>query len=229
MGGGHLSRGAGEPISLEAVFERFPASVRGALVVRGADPDPHQIQISEVSVIEAHGSGRSIRPVPLGPVTADVPPRGEVLVPFDIPFAGLDPGWYAVSAEVEVDGQRRIRGPAQGERRFVVPWPGGTVRRGKIEAGVRVDVAGQRAAEVEQVDCRADRAVVRWRAIGGRDPGDLRVLAAGRRLPHLGSSEGPEDERSTVVFPILRRYRQLAFELVRPRGGGRGRATLDLG
>jgi hypothetical protein len=211
------------------VFERFPASVRGAVVIRGADPDPHQVHLEAATVVEAHGTGRVVRPVDMEAATVDVAPRGEVLIPFDVAFADLDPGWYALAAEVVVDGVWRVRGPEE-PKRFSVPWPGGEVRRGQVPA----DVALGRNVVVEAVECRADRAVVRWRQGGAREepgPPTLRVLADGRRLPELDAHTDPSTEaRTTVVYPILKANRELTFELER-RGAGRGRpsATLPLG
>jgi hypothetical protein len=221
------------------VYERFPASVRGAVVVRGTDPEPHQIKLNELSVTEAHAPTRVAHPVPTGSVTVDVVPRGEVLIPFDVPFADLSPGWFTVVAEVVVDGQRRVRGP-EGGKRFAVPWPAEEVRRGTIAADVTIRVPGSDGAVVERVECKPDRAVVRWRhaARGSEeDPEfpDLRVLAGTRRLPGLESThDAATGARTTVVHPILKRHRRLTFELdrrIRPgRAAQRGKwsATLDL-
>jgi hypothetical protein len=208
-------------------------------VVRGGDPEPHQIRLHELSVTEAHALTRVAHPVPTGSVTVDVVPRGEVLIPFDVPFSDLLPGWYTVVAEVVVDGQRRVRGPDR-PTRFVVPWPADEVRRGTIPADVSIRVPGSEGAVVDRVDCKSDRAVVRWHhASGGSDEEpefpDLRVLAGTRRLPGLESThDAATGGRTTVVHPILKRHRRLTFELdrrVRPgRSAQRGKwsATLDL-
>jgi hypothetical protein len=208
-------------------------------VVRGGDPEPHQIRLHELSVTEAHAPARVAHPVPTGSVTVDVVPRGEVLIPFDVPFADLTPGWYTVVAEVVVDGQRRVKGPEH-HRRFVVPWPADEVRRGTIPAGVSIRVPGSEGAVVDRVDCKPDRAVVRWHhapAGSAEEPEfpDLRVLAGTRRLPGLESSHDTDTgARTTVVHPILKRHRRLTFELdrrIRPgRSAQRGKwsATIDL-
>jgi hypothetical protein len=109
-----------QPISVNVVFERFPASVRGAVVVRALDSQPHQIQLDAAEVVEADNLGRSVSPVSAEQATIDVAPHGEVLIPFDIPFAELPPGSYCVVAEVVVDGGLRIRGPERGGKRFSV-------------------------------------------------------------------------------------------------------------
>ena len=109
-----------QPISVDVVFERFPASVRGAVVVRALDTQPHQIYLEGAEVVEADSLGRTVSPVSAERATIDVAPHGEVLIPFDIPFNSLPPGAYCVMAEVLVDGSARIRGPEGGGKRFSV-------------------------------------------------------------------------------------------------------------
>ena len=109
-----------QPVSVGVVFERFPASVRGAVVVRGLDSQPHQIHLDSAEVVEAERIDRHVSWVSAENATLDVAPHGEVLIPFDIPFASLPPGSYCVVAEVLVDGSTRIRGPEDGGKRFSV-------------------------------------------------------------------------------------------------------------
>lgn len=109
-----------QPVSVGVVFERFPASVRGAVVVRALDSDPHQIYLDSAEVVEADRPDRHVSWVSAERATLDVAPHGEVLIPFDIPFSGLPPGAYCVVAEVLVDGGARIRGPEGGGKRFTV-------------------------------------------------------------------------------------------------------------
>jgi hypothetical protein len=229
----------GSAIAVDVVFERFPASIRGAVVVRGRDPEPHQIRLEELAVVEAHRPGRLAHEVPTGTVTVDVVPRGEVLVPFDVAFSELQPGWYSVAARVVVDGQREVQGPDEPSN-FLVPWPPEDVRKGIVDAGLTIRVPGSSGAVVERVDCKPDRAVVRWHHAPSPDPGmpefgELRVLAGSRRLPALDSSHDPATgARTTVVHPVLKRHRQLTFELDRrfrpgqPPQRGKWAARLDL-
>jgi hypothetical protein len=208
------------PVTVDTVFERFPASVRGAIVMRGVDPEPHQIRLELASVADPRG--KSVRDVALDETVVDIAPRGEILVPFDIPFAGLEPGWYRVWAEVQVDGQRRVRGPDRGKR-FLVPWPGDQVRRGPVDAGL--ELGG--GVAIRRLECRPDRATVRWHAPSG-EPGELRVIAEGERLPEIGASvDEASGDRGTVVYPILKHHRSLTFELQGPGRSGRT-GTLDL-
>jgi len=109
-----------QPIKVDVVFERFPASVRGAVVVRALDSEPHQIYLEAAEVVDAERLSRTVGPVSAEQATIDVAPHGEVLIPFDIPFNALPPGAYCVMAEVLVDGRERVRGPEGGGKRFSV-------------------------------------------------------------------------------------------------------------
>lgn len=224
---------------MDAVFERFPASVRGAIVVRGIDRDPHQVRLIEAGVVQV-GPSRTVRALELGRVTVDVAPRDRVMIPFEVPFADLDPGWYTVQAEVDVDGQESVRGPLEAERRFCVTWPSGVVRRGSVEAGARIKVPGSEGAAIDRLVCRADSAVVHWRHAAGDEPGmrefgDLKVSAGRRRLHVLDDEhEWSTGSRTTTIYPVLRDDDELVFELDRrhlpgkPAQRGRWSATLRL-
>jgi hypothetical protein len=219
------------PVAVDLVFERFPASVRGAVVVRGQDHQPHQVRVEGADVVEAHAPSRGIRPAAVTEATVDVPPRGEILVPVEVPFAGLDPGWYCVVADVVVDGTLRIRGPQGGGKRFLVPWPSSEVRRGEIRADLTISVPGSEGVKVERVECKTDRAIVRWRHAPGEEPefGTLKVLAGKRRLPELESDADPETgSRTTIVHPVPKKVDRLVFELDRGRRASRGRRSAEL-
>jgi hypothetical protein len=212
------------PVTVDLVFERFPASVRGAVVVRGRGSEPHQVRVAGADVVEAHAPSRPVRPAAVTAATVDVPPHGEVLVPVEVPFAGLNPGWYCVVADVVVDGSLRMRGPEGGGKRFLVPWPSSEVRRGEIRADLTISVPGSDGIRVEQVECKADRAIVRWRHAPGEEPqfGSLKVMAGKRRLPELESILEPETgNRTTIVHPVPKAADRLVFELDR-KGGARG-------
>jgi hypothetical protein len=122
-----------DPISVRARFERFPATVKGAFIFRGEDANPHQVVVgsARVAALGPGGSG----PVPMAPVTLDVVPHRDVFVPFELPLSDLEPGWYTLVCDVDVDGS-----PAtyDGGRRFSVPWPRATVRRGAVKVGREV-------------------------------------------------------------------------------------------
>jgi hypothetical protein len=198
---------AAEPISVRARFERFPATVKGAFIFRGEDPDPHQVVVAGGRVSPLGPGGSS--PMPLAPVTLDVVPHRDVFVPFELPLADLEPGWYTLVCDVEVDGS-----PAtfDGGRRFSVPWPRATVRRGQVKVGKRVRL-GEQTVEVEQVDCSGDSIKVSMRV---EPPGGvtLKLLADGRRLQVLEIEQDEDGGRvKATAYPLLRADEVLRIEL----------------
>jgi len=99
MAAGHLSRATEvndtrERVSIRASFERFPATVKGAFVLRGADRNPHQVRIDAARVREF--SGRGAVPIGLDPVTLDVAPNLDLFVPFEFGITELSAGWYGL-------------------------------------------------------------------------------------------------------------------------------------
>ncbi len=212
------------PVTVGVVFDTFPASVRGAVVVRGQDPEPHQIRLSGASVVEAHALARPVRSITVDEAVVDVAPHGEVLIPFDVPFAELRPGWYCVSALVVVDGSHRIQGPEGGGKRFVVPWPQEEVRRADLRPNLKVG-----SAVIERIECRADRTAVRWRPPSDAGEADLRVSAGSRRLPVVEVSDDPRTGfRTTITHPVPSRATHLTFEALQGAGRSRASASLDL-
>jgi hypothetical protein len=220
VGAGDLSDAPASAVSVDTVFDRFPASVRGAVVVRALDREPHQIRLVGAEVVPAHDLARSVQAVAADRATVDVAPHREVLIPFDVPFAGLDPGWYCVVAEVEVDGRSRLRGPDGGGKRFVVPWPSAEVRRADLR--LNLEVGG---AVIERVELKSDRTAVRWRPPADVPNARLRLRLGTRRLPVVEESDDRE-VRSTVAHPVPKRATRLDLEVA--AGTRRASATLDL-
>lgn len=70
------------PVSVRAHFERFPATVKGAFVVRGEDTDPHQVVFHEGRVVQFGGRGG--RALAMASATLDIPPRRDIFIPFEI-------------------------------------------------------------------------------------------------------------------------------------------------
>jgi hypothetical protein len=153
--------------------------------------------------------------MPLAPVTLDVVPHRDVFVPFELPLSDLEPGWYTLLCDVEVDGS-----PAtfDGGRRFSVPWPRATVRRGQVKVGKTVRL-GDQTVQVEQVDCTGDSIKVSLRV---DPPGGVtvRLLADGRRLQVLEMEADEEGGRAkATAYPLMRADEVLRIEL---KGRARG-------
>jgi hypothetical protein len=207
-------------------FERFPASMRGAFVMAGADGNPHAVHIESADVLRVPGG--PVKPVPVEDRQFDVAPARDLFVPFEVTVTELEPGWYRLVSSVRVDG-----GPVwtfEG-RPFTIPWPRNDVRRGVLVVGKRV-VAGGSQYEVERAELGPDAAVVVWRAVakgagGERDPdgGVATLIADGAELagiPHVPGAKAFEPrqpgERRSVSYPVPRAVRKLQV-VIRPPSG----------
>ena len=215
MGARNLSAA---PVAVDVVFERFPASIRGAVVVRGTDPNPHQVAVRSAYLVEAGSEGAAASPVELDLATVDLAPRAEVFIPFEVPVTSVGSGWYGVVAEVTVDGGLLLRSEVPGKL-FPVAWPTGSTRRGQLAVGEDIEVPGI-SLRVERIDLRTDRAIVRWTCSpAGAEPPveEVLVLADGVRLPVIEHG-GREADRTTTVYPVLREHRTLTLRVERARG-----------
>jgi len=105
-------------VAIRAHFEKFPATVKGAFVLRSADRDPHQVVLRSARVTELAGAGS--QPIDLQETTLDVAPKLDFFVPFEFPVTELGAGWYCLETECDVDGVATVVRP---ERRFAMAWP----------------------------------------------------------------------------------------------------------
>ena len=211
-----------EPISVRARFERFPATVKGAFILRGEDPDPHQVVFHEANV-EGIGLG-SAHPMPLQPVTLDVAPHRDVFVPFEMSVAELDPGWYTMTCALEVDGSVRTY---DGGRRFAVAWPRASVRRGQVKVNRAVGV-GDAKVVLEQLDCAGDSVRLHLR-VDPPGPVSVRLFADGGRLEVLETEVDETTGRGKVTaYPLMREHGALRIELRRKARGSEGAVEVRL-
>lgn len=201
------------PISVRARFERFPATVKGAFIFRGEDADPHQVVVTSARVA-AVGSGGSSA-LPLATVTLNVVPHRDVFVPFEFPVTELDPGWYTLVCDVEVDGTKATH---DGGSRFSVAWPRATVRRGPVEVRERISI-GDSVVRVEQIDCAGDSIKIPM-VVEPAAELSVKLSADGRRLQVLELELDPETGRGRVTaYPLLRSDEVLRIVV---KGRGRG-------
>jgi hypothetical protein len=211
-----------DAVSVRAHFERFPATVKGAFVVRGEDPDPHQIAIHAAHIVTADGA--RVRQVPLEPVTLDVAPHVDLFVPFELPLSELEPGWYGFECVADVDG---VSSEFQVTRRFLVPWPRATVRRGSVDIGEKLQ-GGTGTVAVERLECLVDQIKVHITADPPDEP-SLRLAADASPLPVLGVEMDMETGRGVVVaYPILRSHGRLRVELTGRGSSGAGVVEVPL-
>ena len=185
-------------VSIRAHFERFPATVKGAFVVRGEDANPHQVVLGPARIVPV--SGGEGRPIAIAESTLDIAPKQDVFVPFETPVTELEPGWYELECEVEVDG---VRATYPGGKRFSVPWPRASTRRGSVRIGKNVTVGAARVA-VEQLECAADHVTLTVRTT---PPTRVHVAltADGQALPEVDMERDDETGSARVTaYPIAK-------------------------
>jgi len=210
-----------EPIRVQTRFERFPASIKGAFVMAGADGNPHAVKIERAEVIRVPG-GPS-KPVPVEERAMDVAPARDLFVPFEVGVTDLEPGWYRLVSAVRVDAAQVWDFQS---RPFTIPWPRNDVRRGSypVDRTITVDRV---AFLVERVELGSDASVVVWRKksqkaekAGGGGEGEAIVMADGAELPLVpvvpgtrAFEPGLPGERRTVSYPVPRQARRLEVVL----------------
>lgn len=197
-----------QKVWIRAAYERFPATVKGAFVLRGVDRDPHQVVMRSARVVEA--AGRQARPIDLARAVIDVAPRLDFFVPFEFPITDLGAGWYGLECEVDIDGSPATEHPGT---RFSVPWPRATTRRGTVPVGRAVAPEGGPKVHIDQLDLGADSAKLQFSA---EERVDIRVVADGDRLASLEEEFDPETGKGRLtLYPALRTHSSIRIE-VRP-------------
>lgn len=198
-----------EPVSFRAVYERFPATVKGAFVLRGADGLPHQVRIEAARVAEC--AGRGSLDIPIDHTVIEAAPTLDTFVPFEIPTMELASGWYQLECDVIVDAVASLIRPGE---RFLMPWPRSAVRRGTVPLDTSSGSVG-----LEAVDFGGDSVRISFTA--ERAPG-LRLAVDGSPHPVLEIEFDEGSGRGRVVgYPVLRANEQLAIEV-------RGEAVVDV-
>ncbi len=206
-------------MTVRARFERFPATVKGAFVLRGEDRDPHLVSFVEGRV--AAVQGRDATPISMDRAVVDVPPHQDVFLPFEFSVTDLEPGWYGLECDLEVDG---VSATYPGGRRFAVAWPRGTVRRGSFPLGSGLALDDGTKISLEQLELAGDHASLRFRSEPPRSL-SVRVLADGARLAELEREADAETGKGSVMtYPVMRTQSTLRIEL---KGRG-GETSLDL-
>jgi hypothetical protein len=185
-------------LSVRARFERFPATLKGAFILRGDDPDPHQVVLGPARIVPV--TGGEGRPIAIPGSTLDIAPKQDVFVPFETPVTDLDPGWYDLEVEVEVDGARRAY---PGGRRFSIPWPRASTRRGSVRIGKEIRLGDVRV-KLERLECAADHVTV---AASTTPPTNVAVSlqADGTGVPVFEVALDPDSGAlRATAYPILK-------------------------
>jgi hypothetical protein len=219
------------PVAVRTRFERFPASVKGAFVLQGADGNPHSARFVEAAVARIPTGLK--KPVPLEDRVLDVAPARDLFVPFEVSVSELAPAWYVIESALEVDGWRQW---PFSSRPFTIPWPRTEVRRGTVGLGRSVNVRG-RTFVVERVEFGTDMTAVVWRPEGGR-PGqpaarsedeitneEAVVIVDGELIELLPPTVGPSrsdrlapGERKASFYPVPRSAHSVEVRVRLPGG-----------
>jgi len=191
-------------ISIRAHYERFPATIKGAVVLRGEGRDPRQVRIEDARVIEVSGGGS--QSIAMEPVTLEVAPHLDLFVPFEVPLTDLGAGWYSLECDVVIDGVPDVVHPGD---RFPVAWPRATVRRGPVPVGKSLEVSGDTVA-IDQIDCAGDSIKIGFTATKAPT---LKLTADGATVPVLDTQFDEATGRGKIVgYPLMRTQRALSID-----------------
>jgi hypothetical protein len=186
-----------ERVSFRAAYERFPTSVKGAFVLRGADGMPHQVRIGAARAAEC--GGRASAPIAIEPAIIEIAPTMDTFVPFELSTMELGAGWYQLECDVVVDGDAATVRPGT---RFLVSWPRSAVRRGTVEVAT---------SGVGAVECAGDCIRITYESAR---PLHVRLSVDGASHPVLDVEHDADTATGRVVaYPVLRRHTQLLIEL----------------
>jgi hypothetical protein len=196
-------------VSIRAVYERFPANVKGAFVLRGADGLPHQVRI--VSARAAECAGRGEQGIGFEAAIIEVAPTVDTFVPFEVPTMELAAGWYRLECEVVIDGDPAVVHPGVP---FSMPWPRGAVRRGTVDLD-----RGVGDLTLSAMECGGDSLRVTYVAEHAPNV-RLTVDGAAHPIIEIEHDEGAGKGR-ILAYPVLRSQARLAIEL-------RGESPVDV-
>jgi hypothetical protein len=190
-----------DAVSVRAAYERFPVSVKGAFLLRGADGLPHQVRIESARATEC--SGRGSRAIGLEAMVLEVAPTLDTFVPFEVSTMDLAAGWYRLECALIVDGIPIVLHPG---RPFAIAWPRSAVRRGTATIGKK---AG--GVALETLECVGDSLRVSFAA--DAVPA-LKLQMDGASHPVLEIEFDETSGQGRVVgYPALRSQHHLTIEI----------------
>jgi len=188
-------------LAIRAKFERFPAAVKGALLLRGGDGMPHQVRLEAAHAAEL--SGGTPQPVGVESVVLEVSPTQETFVPFEVSTMDMPAGWYRLECDIVVDGDAEVVRPGD---RFAIPWPRAAVRRGRVTIGTKVS-----SVALETLECLGD--TVRLAFAADAEP-TISLSVDGRQHTVLDMEFDEETGRGALIaYPVLRSERTLTIQV----------------
>ena len=109
-------------------------------------------------------------------------PNLDLFVPFEFAITELTAGWYGLECDVAIDGDPENVRPA---KRFAVPWPRATVRRGNVSVNKNARVENGPRVHVEQVECGGESIRVTYTTTPPGSASPVRLAADGSALTVL--------------------------------------------
>jgi len=205
------------PVLVQTRYDRFPATVKGAFVLRGGDANPHLARLLRAGIdLVPEGQAKDI---PMGDIRVDVAPAKDLYVPFEVSITDLNPGWFVIASDIQIDGGDVMQSAS---RPFSVPWPRGEVRTGSMPVDTTTSVAG-RTVRIERIELKNDRTIVVWReedALESESTIRAEVAAGGGSLAAVPDAmqEGRLGERRSIFYPAARNVNLLALSFALESG-----------
>jgi len=191
----------GDAIAVRAAYERFPAGVKGAFLLRGADGKPHQVRIQAARAAEIGGSGQE--PIVVELAILEAAPTMDTFVPFEVSTLDLLPGWYRLECELIVDAVPSVVHPGS---RFLVSWPRSAVRRGSAAIGKK---AG--GVTIDSLECGGDSVRIAYQA--SAEP-VVKLFMDGNAHAVLEVQHDEAAGKGRVIgYPALRQHARLAIQV----------------
>ena len=205
------------PVLVQTRYDRFPATVKGAFVLRGGDANPHLARLLRAG-IDLVPEGQ-VKEIPMGDIRVDVAPGKDLYVPFEASITDLNPGWFVVASDMQIDGGSVMRSAS---RPFSVPWPRGEVRTGSTPVEATTSVGG-RKVRIERIDLKNDRTIVVWReedALESESVIHAEVTTGEGALAAVpdATQEGRLGERRSTFYPASRDVNLLALSFALESG-----------
>jgi len=190
-----------ERVSFRAAYERFPMSIKGAFVLRGADGMPHQVRVEAARAAEC--AGRRAHAIPIEPAILEIAPTMDTFVPFEVPTTELLAGWYQLECDVVVDADPEI---VRAGSRFAIPWPRAAVRRGTVAIAQK---AG--AVSLDALECTGDVIRILYTSTHALH---TKLSVDGEQHPILEVEHDDDAGRGRVLaYPVLRSHQRLSIEV----------------
>lgn len=90
-------------VDIEVRYERLAQGIRGALILKSGDGDPHQLGFDRVE-LTPEVTGGPTYPVTVGDLLLEVQPGLDLVVPFEVRRGEVPRGVYLLLVSATVDG-----------------------------------------------------------------------------------------------------------------------------